>query len=132
MKITIPIKTLNVSNQREHWAVRQKRVKGQREAVAWSVLAQAPSIELIEDGLKQGKAFHITLTRIAPRMLDQHDGLPCALKPIADEVAKQLGVDDRDKRVEWRYAQCRGKVREYAVQIEINAAQPVLDHQKGQ
>jgi hypothetical protein len=41
------------------------------------------------------------------------------LKNATDTVAMWLGIDDADARVEWRYAQRRGGVREYAVEITI-------------
>jgi len=34
-------------------------------------------------------------------------------------VADALGIDDRDPRVDWRYAQRRGAAKEYAVEIRI-------------
>jgi len=41
-----------------------------------------------------------------------------ALK-LRDGVADYLGIDDRDPRVVWEYAQAKGEVREYAVLIEV-------------
>jgi len=63
----------------------------------------------------------ITLTRIAPRQLDAHDGLRSALKPVCDGVADFFGCKDNDPRLEWVYRQERGKVREYAVLITLEA-----------
>lgn len=60
----------------------------------------------------------VTLTRIAPRRLDD-DGLTAALKSCRDGVADWLRVDDRDERVTWEYRQARGGVREYAVIIGV-------------
>jgi hypothetical protein len=62
----------------------------------------------------------ITLTRIAPRALDS-DNLASGLKAARDGVADALGVDDGSSRIEWRYAQQRGKAGEYAVRVEIQA-----------
>ena len=59
----------------------------------------------------------VRLTRSAPSSgLDPHDGLPAALKAIVDGVADALGIDDRDPRVRWEYAQERGP---YAVRVEV-------------
>jgi hypothetical protein len=63
----------------------------------------------------------ITLTRIAPRKLDAHDGLRSALKPVVDGVADFFGCKDNDPRLEWRYEQRRGRIREYAVLITLEA-----------
>jgi len=65
----------------------------------------------------------ITLTRIALRVLDT-DNLASGLKAVRDGVADALGVNDGSSRIEWRYAQERGKPGEYAVRVEIR---PVLD-----
>ena len=61
----------------------------------------------------------ITLTRIAPRVLD-YDNLASGLKAVRDGVADALRVDDGSTRIRWRYTQERGKPREYAVRVEIH------------
>ncbi len=67
-------------------------------------------------------ALVVTLTRVAPRALDD-DGAVTSLKACRDGVADALGLpNDRDPRVTWRYAQRRGKVREYAVEVRLEAA----------
>lgn len=68
--------------------------------------------------LPKTDAAIITLTRIAPRAFDD-DNLAASFKALRDGVADGLTVDDGDPRVTWRYAQRRGKAREYAVIIEI-------------
>lgn len=58
---------------------------------------------------------------MAPRELDD-DGNVTSLKAVRDGVADALGMkSDRDPRVTWRYAQRKGAVREYAVEIKIEA-----------
>jgi hypothetical protein len=46
----------------------------------------------------------VKLTRIGPNELDD-DNLRGSLKAVRDELAAQLGVDDRDRRVRWAYDQ---------------------------
>lgn len=101
----IPIKTVSTMNVREHWAVRAKRSKSQREATHWA----CKSLERVEPPLI------ITLTRIGSRKLDS-DNLAASFKAIRDGVADWLGVDDGDERLTWIYAQEKGK---YAVRIEF-------------
>lgn len=60
----------------------------------------------------------MTLTRIAPRELDG-DNLQSSLKACRDGVADWLGVDDRDPRVTWSYAQRRGAPHYYAVEVQV-------------
>jgi hypothetical protein len=64
----------------------------------------------------------IKITRIAPRALDD-DNLAGSQKHVRDGIADWLGVNDRDPRVKYEYAQRKGKKQEYAVQIEIMAKQ---------
>lgn len=104
----------NSSNAREHWSVRAKRVKVQRQRACWMAL-----------GLKLQHAklpLSVRLTRVwAPpqRALDD-DGVVSSLKGVRDGVADAIGVDDRDPRVLWRYRQEPGATS--AVRIE---ARPV-------
>jgi hypothetical protein len=60
----------------------------------------------------------VSLTRVAPRALDS-DNLVASLKATRAGVADALHLDDRDSRVEWRYAQRKGRPREYGVSIAI-------------
>lgn len=115
MKVTLPIRAVNTSNAREHWAARAKRAKAHRSGArlllrrfGWEEFGALPGII-------------VTLTRVAPRALDD-DGNVTSLKAVRDGVADALGLpNDRDPRVTWGYAQRRGKVREYAVEIDIEA-----------
>lgn len=105
---TVPLRTVSEANAREHWARKAKRVKAQRRAA----FALCPTYPL---------PAIVTLTRIAPRALDD-DNLRGALKAVRDGVADRLGIDDRDPRVDWRYAQARGRPKEYAVRIALEDA----------
>ncbi len=109
ISITIPLRTVSEANRRDHWATKAKRVASQRGIVG---LALRPHIGAEVDSW--GKLF-ATLVRVAPRILDD-DNLRSALKAVRDSVANELGVDDRDPRVSWWYAQEKGKP---AVRIEL-------------
>lgn len=100
-----PIPTVSEANGRDHWGTKRRRVKKQRQDVA--LLVRHHNLPCV-----------VTLTRVAPRVLDD-DNLRSALKAIRDGIADRLGVSDRDPLVRWDYAQAKGKVREYAVRIEI-------------
>jgi hypothetical protein len=115
--VEVPVRTVSESNARGHWSKRAGRAKAQRGLVALMLRARAkaPKLRPIVGGLV------VTLTRIAPRALDD-DNLRGALKACRDGVADWLGVDDRDRRVEWRYAQKRGAAKAYAVVLEVTEA----------
>jgi len=111
IEVLLPVRTWSEANQRGHWGKRARRAKKQREAAR--LLVRAARIAIPKSG-----SVAITLTRIAPRVLDT-DNLASGLKAVRDGVADALGVDDGSFRIEWRYAQERGKPGEYAVRVEI-------------
>lgn len=101
--IRIPLKTVSALNTREHWAKRATRVRKEREAAR--LLTPNHLLPCV-----------VTMTRESPGTLDD-DNLRGALKGVRDGIADKLGIDDRDPRVEWRYAQARAK--EFAVLVQI-------------
>lgn len=108
----VPIRTVSALNAREHWSARHRRVKRERQAVALYLRALP--------ALGPEQFARMTLTRIAPRLLDGHDNLASALKAAADEIAARLGcASDRDARLTFAYDQRRGRPREYAVQVTV-------------
>lgn len=111
--IVLSLKIESTLNKREHWGARRKRAKKHRESAYWGLAAaQMRPLELPRA---------VTLTRIAPRELDT-DNLAGGFKSVRDGVADWLGIDDKDKRVEWVYAQEKGKPKEFACRIEFTNA----------
>lgn len=100
----LPVRVESVANLREHWTARAKRTKAQRKAACIVPLHSLPCV--------------VTLTRIAPRALDD-DNCIGGFKALRDGIAARLGVDDADPRVTWRYAQRKGKPHEYAAEVRI-------------
>lgn len=98
----------------------------QRQAVTasfWAAkaLCTCGCEEMLDHEPMEGRPpVEVVLTRIAPRELDD-DNLARSFKAVRDQVAVHLGVDDRSKLVTWRYAQEKGKPREYAVRIEVTS-----------
>lgn len=105
MIVHLPIATVSEANRRDHWQVKRKRAKSQRQIAA----ALVPRF---------GLPCVVTLTRISPRLLDD-DNLRGALKHVRDGVADRLGIDDRDPRVEWRYAQRKGAQKGVEVEMGV-------------
>jgi len=112
----MPIRTRSEANLSEHWAKRGRRAREQRQtALLFTRLAlkkYKPTWYPVKGKLR------ITITRIGVRKLDD-DNLARSNKAIRDGVADALGVDDGDDRLEWKYAQKRGGVREYFVEVEL-------------
>ena len=111
MFVSIPIRTVSEANIRVHWAVRAKRVKAQRLAVSMVLGSRRSLIDR--------PPYVVTLCRVAPSKGLDTDNLCSSLKASRDAVAAILGIDDGDARITWRYAQRRGKPKEYAVEILI-------------
>lgn len=112
-RVYVPIRTVSVANLREHWRVKARRAKAERDAVA---LLLRPMLRA--EPLGAWVPCAVTIVRIAPRELDS-DNLVRSQKHVRDAIAAGLGVDDRDPRVIWYVVQRRGRVREYAVEITI-------------
>jgi hypothetical protein len=109
ISITLPIVTKSEANLREHHHVVARRKKSQRRGVA---LALRPRVCFWSSILP----CTVTLTRLSARTLDD-DNLQSAFKAIRDQVAYELGVDDRDHRVKFEYGQERAKTM--GIRIEI-------------
>lgn len=105
--IVVPLRTAPGLNVREHFRVRAKRVKKEREAVAWMLKnQQRPPIPC-----------SVLLTRVAPSRGLDDDNLAGSLKGVRDEIANWLGVDDaKRERVRYHYAQFKGP---WSVRIEF-------------
>lgn len=80
---------------RWNWQARRARSRGQRAAVHKALAPYEPPALPVE----------ILLTRTGWNHLDEHDNLRLACKSVVDQVAEWLGVDDRDPRIRWMYAQ---------------------------
>lgn len=110
----LPLRIVSESNVTEHWTKRHARRKKQKIAIKFS---------LSKSHIKP--PCEVTLTRIAPRMLDSEDNLPSSLKASKDAVADflvpglQAGRADSDDRIKWFFRQEKGNVKEYALKIEI-------------
>lgn len=111
MNLFLMLRTVSGMNASEHWRVRAKRVKAEREIVGFALIGrEKPTLPCV-----------VKITRIAPSTgLDPFDNLPSALKGCVDAIAEWLGVDDkRSDRVRYECAQERGKG--YGVRIEVAA-----------
>lgn len=84
-----------------------------------AVQALDSRVQKPESGTK-GVGIRITLITLRKRLLDKHDAVAYACKPLTDAIAKSLGVDDNDKRLEWEYLQVKTTGTEgVMVKIEV-------------
>jgi len=111
--VLLPLRLVSEANMRGAWQVSSGRKKQHRSVTAMSLRTLAADFQW-----DNRTPLRITITRIAPAQLDD-DNLAGACKATRDGVADWLGVDDRDRRIEWRTAQERGPVKTYGVRIEI-------------
>jgi hypothetical protein len=117
LKLTLPLRTVSGMNAREHPMARHRRVKKERAAVAWLLNGKpVPPLPVV-----------VTMTRLAPSSGLDDDNLASAMKPVRDEIARWLGVDDRSPQVRWMPAQRREKA--WGVEISV-AADPGVFHGK--
>lgn len=110
------IKTVSEANQREHWRTKHGRKKSQQS-----------DFHLLWRGYgRQGKPVvlqgsTVIFTRYSCKELDQ-DNLAGAFKHVQDQLARELGIDDGDGSVKWRYEQQRISKREHYFTVEIQEA----------
>jgi crossover junction endodeoxyribonuclease RusA len=109
--VLAPVRIESEANRREHWRTVAKRKATHR---LQSLVALQMTRAVV------WPPCTITLTRIAPRDLDD-DNLASGFKAFRDGVADWLGIDDGDNRLTWRYAQRRGKPKEYAAEVKIES-----------
>lgn len=117
--ITLPLRLRSRQNGfGGHWATSARLNKQERLTASWA--CGGPLAEY-RKGLEGGwvRALSVTITRIAPRELDD-DNLRISAKSLRDGITDALGLkSDRDKRLTWEYSQERGKPGEYAVKITV-------------
>jgi hypothetical protein len=124
IEFTIPLtKDLIVSEANR--GMENRFVKKKRHKIQSDLINTFLNIHLPKDVLEI-LPCEITMIRIAPRQFDEEDNLRMAFKWIKDYIAARLipgsksgGHKDGDKRITWLYGQERGKVREYAIRVEI-------------
>src|SRR5882724_177683 len=106
LTVTImPLRTMSEANgsQREHWGSKHRRHKDQREVTYFTLRQVLGHVCPVQAPMT------ITLTRIAPRALDEGDNLSSALKSVRDGVSDYLcghygQGQDRQPGLHWRYA----------------------------
>lgn len=99
--IPIPIRTTTGLNSREHWHVKAKRVQRERQATRWFWMKAKPPPAFF-------LPLRITLIRVSPGNKADLDNVVGGLKGVRDQIAEQLGFDDGDDRITWRYDQKKG------------------------
>lgn len=104
------IKTVSEANQREHWAVKSNRKKQQQHD--FSILWRNRKGYAIEPPAV------VTFKRYSCNELDD-DNLVGAFKHVRDQLAREIGVDDGDQKVQYRYEQERIPKREHYFTIDI-------------
>ena len=109
--VHLPIRTVSAMNTREHHMARYRRAKQHRGVAKLALAAACVGLA------KKHPRMVVTLTRIGIRQGLDGDNLQASLKAVRDGVADALGIDDGSDRIEWRYAQRRGKA--WGVEIAI-------------
>lgn len=102
LTLTLACRVVSEANRRDHWTVmrRRKEVQAQSLGKALAALHAALTPALLPAPLC------VTWVHVGREMDD--DNLRRAFKGLRDALAAELGVDDADPRVEWRYEQRAG------------------------
>lgn len=109
--IDLPIKTVNPLNgQWTHWRKRRKLVNAEKETTTM----------IVKPRLEKGRIpCSVVLTRKHWAKPMDSDAVPPSLKAIRDAIAKCIGIDDGDARIQWSYQQAKCKHKDFGVIVEI-------------
>lgn len=133
--VTILIDGLRIyseANRTDHWRRKDARANDQRRRLMSHLLVHASGLHHAADTPTARPPYIVTLTRIAPRPLDD-DNLARAFKRCRDTLCSWLlphnrsnqhrtWADDSDGQIEWQYRQEKGEAKQYAVRVEIEPA----------
>jgi hypothetical protein len=86
--VIVPLVT-RVENNQRHWRGRLKRTKAADKA--WITVAAKYQLPKLPAPLV------VTMTRLAPQLCDDGDGVTAALKNLRDSIAEWHGRDDGDR-----------------------------------
>lgn len=111
--VLLPLTIISEANTRQHW----------RQVAARKALHRNTAKCILQSHArpKHDGPVSITLTRIAPRTLDD-DNLASGFKAARDGVADWLGIDDGSKRLTWAYAQRKGGKGERMAEVVVRWA----------
>lgn len=114
--LTVPIRVVSEANQRDHWAVRARRVRQHRDSVRIQWLVDSPTgCQVVVP-----RPLTVTLIRVMGRNSREFDddNLRGALKAVRDQVAEMLDLQsDNEPDVAWRYGHMRAQ--RHGVQIVV-------------
>lgn len=114
--VDLGLRIVSEANGREHWRKVAARKRAHR-AMARLVL------QMHARPMGEADQFTITLTRVAPRKLDD-DNLASGFKAVRDGVADWLGIDDGSPRIKWQYAQHKGDAGHYTAWVRVEWVTP--------
>lgn len=121
LEFAIGLRTRSEANMREHWAVKAKRAKKQRQ-VSYLTTIDAMSCRDLPS-----MPWRITLTRCGKRYLDE-DNNAGSLKHIQDGLCDAIGIDDGDRDHKWHYDQEISKMYFVRVKIETREHKETTDN----
>jgi hypothetical protein len=103
----IPVKTKNAMNANFGNSRTAAIAQARADAAIRDKARALTDAAIVRAGVHRAELVpaKVTLTRISSGRLDEHDGLPPALKRVVDGIALALGVDDGGPFVRWVYEQ---------------------------
>lgn len=79
-------------------------------------LALGKALPIAQEVFKNAKTLRIRFTRGYSKTPLDYDNLVGGLKPLRDEIARTLGIDDAESGgVKWEYAQDKGKMNKVEI-----------------
>lgn len=114
--VELPVRIISEANSRQHWRKAAARKRVHR-------MTARTMLQMYSRPMGETEQFTITLTRVAPRKLDD-DNLASGFKAVRDGVADWLGIDDGSPRLRWQYAQHKGDAGKYCAWVKVEWEKP--------
>lgn len=100
---------------RAHWGLNHKRAQRMRKTIARCLDAFLEHKPAFVPGLR----VTVRLQRIAPRHFDKFENYPFSMKAFVDEIARWVGLDDKDPRFDAQAVPQEKRGGENVVRVEI-------------
>jgi len=106
IEVYLQIAVVSEANQRDHWAVKARRAKSQRQQ-AYLLTGALKTLRL---------PARIMLVRVGGRAMDT-DNLVRAFKSVRDGIADRLEINDGSYVVTWQYDQIKGEPKQRGIKV---------------
>lgn len=118
----IGLVTVSEANSTDGKRSMMGRIASQRRAISRAIGPHLRHLVPFVEAFHNGQRLTITLTRLAPRPLDQWDNLPRSLKAVLDSVCLIAGIDDGSELLTVEYRQEASQLMGVKIELTTGVA----------